>query len=154
MARGYYARTIFTPTMFSRRRKGDDTVGNPCRAQIAQFELFEISLLWKLDKQFPVKRFEATVSQSAVPSPPLKVSPIGKIVQMIGDLQAKVIKEGEEAQKVYSEFAEWCEDSTYIYIYTCISLSLSIYIYIYTDICIHLEYISHIHAIFITYTHA
>ena len=102
MARGYYARTIFTPTMFSRRRKGDDTVGNPRRAQIAQFELFEISLLWKLDKQFPVKRFEATVSQSAVPSPPLKVSPIGKIVQMIGDLQAKVIKEGEEAQNDYN----------------------------------------------------
>jgi len=39
-----------------------------------------------------------------------EVSPIGKIVQMIGDLQAKVVKEGEEAQKVYAEFAEWCED--------------------------------------------
>jgi len=39
-----------------------------------------------------------------------EVSPIGKVLEMIGGLQAKVIKEGEEAQKVYAEFAEWCED--------------------------------------------
>jgi len=37
-------------------------------------------------------------------------SPIEKIVQMISDLQAKVIAEGTEAQKVYDEHAEWCED--------------------------------------------
>jgi len=29
---------------------------------------------------------------------------------MISDLQAKVIKEGEDAQKEYDEYAEWCED--------------------------------------------
>merc|ERR1719238_1561011 len=29
---------------------------------------------------------------------------------MIEDLQAKIIGEGAEAQKVYEEFAEWCED--------------------------------------------
>jgi len=39
-----------------------------------------------------------------------EVSPIGKVIQLISDFQAKVIKEGEEAQKVYSEFSEWCED--------------------------------------------
>ena len=39
------------------------------RAQISQFELFELILL-KLDKQLPVERFEATVSESTVPSPP------------------------------------------------------------------------------------
>jgi tRNA splicing endonuclease len=38
------------------------------------------------------------------------VSPIGKVVQMLSDLQAKVIKEGEAAQKVYEEYSEWCED--------------------------------------------
>ena len=48
---------------------GDDTVGNPHRAQISQFELFELILLLKLDKRLPVERFEATVSQSTVPSP-------------------------------------------------------------------------------------
>ena len=52
--------------------RGDDTVGNPHRAQIYRFELFELILLLKLDKQLPVQRFEATLSQSTVPSPPLK----------------------------------------------------------------------------------
>ena len=41
------------------------------RARISQLELFELILLLKLDKQFPVEQFEATVSQSTVPSPPL-----------------------------------------------------------------------------------
>ena len=52
--------------------RGDDTVGNPHQAQITQFELFELILLLKLNKQLPVERFEATASQSTVPSPPLK----------------------------------------------------------------------------------
>ena len=47
-------------------------VGNPHRAQICQFEVFEPILLLKFDKRFPVEQFEATVSQSTVPSPPLK----------------------------------------------------------------------------------
>ena len=38
---------------------------------MSQFELFEFILLLKLDKQLPVEQFEATVSQSAVPSPPI-----------------------------------------------------------------------------------
>ena len=49
--------------------RGDDTVGNPRRAQICHFELFELVLLLKLDKLFPVEQFEAAASQSAVPSP-------------------------------------------------------------------------------------
>ena len=52
---------------------GDDTVGSPHRAQLSQFELFELILLLKLDKQFPVEQFEATVSQSKVPSPSLSL---------------------------------------------------------------------------------
>ena len=52
-------------------RRGDDAVGNPHRAQVVQFELFELVLLLKLEKQFPVEQFEAIVSQSAVPSPTL-----------------------------------------------------------------------------------
>ena len=52
--------------------RGDDTVGNPHRAQIYQFELFEPILLLNKDKQFPVEQFEATVSQSTLPSPPLE----------------------------------------------------------------------------------
>jgi len=37
-------------------------------------------------------------------------SPVGKVISMISDLQAKVIGEGLVAQKQYAEFAEWCED--------------------------------------------
>merc|ERR1719506_2358176 len=39
-----------------------------------------------------------------------QASPIEKIIDMISDLQAKVIAEGEDSQKTYDEFAEWCED--------------------------------------------
>jgi len=39
-----------------------------------------------------------------------EVNPIEKVVQMMADLQAKIIGEGEECQKVYEEFSEWCED--------------------------------------------
>ena len=53
-------------------RRGDDTVGNPHRSRISQLELFELVLLLKLDKRFPVKQFEATASRSTVPSHPLE----------------------------------------------------------------------------------
>merc|ERR1719388_269097 len=39
-------------------------------------------------------------------------NPIAKVLEMISDLQQKIIKEGEAAQKTYSEFAEWCEDES------------------------------------------
>ena len=39
--------------------RGDDTVGNPHRAQISQFEFFELILLLKWHKQLPVEQFEA-----------------------------------------------------------------------------------------------
>jgi len=39
-----------------------------------------------------------------------EVNPIEKVVQMMADLQAKIIGEGEECQKNYEEFSEWCED--------------------------------------------
>ena len=67
--------TLFVPLCCLNRLASpvfrDDTDGNPHRAQIYQFELFELILLLKLDKRFTVEQFEATVSQSAVPSPPL-----------------------------------------------------------------------------------
>jgi len=36
--------------------------------------------------------------------------PIEKVIQMISDLEAKIIGEGNDAQKVYDEFSEFCED--------------------------------------------
>jgi len=38
-------------------------------------------------------------------------SPIAKIISMIGDLETKVIAEGEECQKTYEDFSEWCEET-------------------------------------------
>merc|ERR1719506_2440624 len=38
------------------------------------------------------------------------MSPIEKVLEMISDLEKKVIGEGDAAQKAYDEFAEWCED--------------------------------------------
>ena len=46
--------------MVSRFGRGDDTVGNPHRAHISQFELFELILLLKSDKQSPVEQIEAS----------------------------------------------------------------------------------------------
>merc|ERR1719191_516315 len=42
----------------------------------------------------------------------LREDPISKIISMLSDLQAKVIKEGEVAQKEYDEYAEWCEEES------------------------------------------
>jgi predicted nucleic acid-binding Zn-ribbon protein len=38
------------------------------------------------------------------------VNPIEKVLSMISDLQGKVLKEAADAQKMYTEYAEFCED--------------------------------------------
>jgi len=38
------------------------------------------------------------------------VNPIEKVVQMLSDLEQKIIGEGKTTQKAYDEFAEWCDD--------------------------------------------
>merc|ERR1719163_74401 len=40
----------------------------------------------------------------------ITVNPIEKVLTMLSGLEAKIIKEGKEAQKTYDEFTEWCED--------------------------------------------
>merc|ERR1719197_1519698 len=52
-----------------------------------------------------VLAFAAVASAEAT-----QANPIEKIVEMISDLQAKVIGEGKDAQATYDEYAEWCED--------------------------------------------
>merc|ERR1719446_1250428 len=37
-------------------------------------------------------------------------SAITKVLEMIGDLEGKIIGEGEDAHKVYADFAEFCDD--------------------------------------------
>merc|ERR1719482_737060 len=41
-----------------------------------------------------------------------QTNPIEKVIEMMSELQQKIIKEGEAAQKVYDEFAEWCEEES------------------------------------------
>jgi len=44
------------------------------------------------------------------PTSAVEANPIEKILEMISDLQSKIIGEGTDAQKAYDEYAEWCED--------------------------------------------
>merc|ERR1719487_2761387 len=39
-----------------------------------------------------------------------ETNPVSKVLEMLSDLEAKILKEGEAAQKTYDEFSEWCED--------------------------------------------
>merc|ERR1719253_2304382 len=39
-----------------------------------------------------------------------EMSPIEKIIEMLADLETKVIGEGKDAQKVYDDYSEFCED--------------------------------------------
>merc|ERR1719171_2459680 len=39
-------------------------------------------------------------------------NPIEKVIEMMSELQQKIIKEGEAAQKIYDELAEWCEEES------------------------------------------
>merc|ERR1719321_1207280 len=41
-----------------------------------------------------------------------QANPIEKVIEMISELEQKIIGEGEAAQKVYDEFAEWCEEES------------------------------------------
>jgi len=41
-----------------------------------------------------------------------QANPIEKVIEMLGDLQQKIIGEGKAAQQVYDEFAEWCEEES------------------------------------------
>jgi len=41
-----------------------------------------------------------------------QTNPVEKVIEMLGDLQQKIIGEGEAAQKAYDEFAEWCEEES------------------------------------------
>eukprot|EP00747_Dinoflagellata_sp_TGD_P159488 gnl/TRDRNA2_/TRDRNA2_177898_c0_seq1.p1 gnl/TRDRNA2_/TRDRNA2_177898_c0~~gnl/TRDRNA2_/TRDRNA2_177898_c0_seq1.p1 ORF type:complete len:701 (-),score=242.16 gnl/TRDRNA2_/TRDRNA2_177898_c0_seq1:124-2130(-) len=41
-----------------------------------------------------------------------QMSPVGKVLSMIDEMETKLIKEGEEEQKIYNEFSEYCEDTS------------------------------------------
>lgn len=37
-------------------------------------------------------------------------SPVAKVMELLGDMQAKITAEGEEEKKLFHEYQEWCED--------------------------------------------
>merc|ERR1719261_1812268 len=39
-------------------------------------------------------------------------NPVGKVIQLLGELEAKITKAGEAEDKAYKEFTEWCEDAS------------------------------------------
>jgi len=41
-----------------------------------------------------------------------KVTPIEKTLELLAGLQAKIVKEGETAQKLYEEFTDYCDDNS------------------------------------------
>merc|ERR1719310_1614550 len=52
----------------------------------------------------------AALVESASASEATTTSPVSKVLELLSSLQAKIIAEGETAQKEYDSFAEWCED--------------------------------------------
>jgi len=58
----------------------------------------------------PITMKAALIAVAATSSMAASVNPIEKVIQMMSDLEQKIIGEGKETQKVYDEFAEWCED--------------------------------------------
>jgi len=40
------------------------------------------------------------------------VSPLDKVFQLMDELTAKIVKEGEAEQKAYEEYVEWCDDTS------------------------------------------
>jgi len=61
---------------------------------------------------FPImQRFVAALVALGVPLlGQASSAPVGKVLTMLSDLQAQIVKEGEVAKKDYAAYAEWCED--------------------------------------------
>ena len=117
---------------------------NPRRARISQFELFELILSLKLDRQFRVEQFEATVSQSTVPSPLLLVLASStrtmqfRSVCFPGGLGPRWARYPLKQTYTYTYTLLCLYTHMCVYISIYLSLSLSLYIYIYITIYIYI----------------
>merc|ERR1719343_50406 len=50
------------------------------------------------------------VASVTLPVTAEEASPVGKVLQLLSDLQAKIVGEGEKSQKTFEAFSEWCEE--------------------------------------------
>jgi len=41
-------------------------------------------------------------------APTQSVNPLSKVIQLLSDLEGKIIKDGEAEQKAYEEYVDWC----------------------------------------------
>merc|ERR1719329_2098617 len=42
----------------------------------------------------------------------LQSNPLGKVFKLVGELEAKIIKDGEDEAKAFKEFFNWCASSS------------------------------------------
>merc|ERR1719478_1855761 len=42
----------------------------------------------------------------------MNTNPIAKVIQLLSELQAKVIRDGEAEEKAYKDYFEWCDDAS------------------------------------------
>merc|ERR1719389_76085 len=42
----------------------------------------------------------------------VRTNPLGKVIELLDSLAAKIVSEGEEELKAYNAYFEWCEDVT------------------------------------------
>merc|ERR1719262_1169664 len=42
----------------------------------------------------------------------MRENPLGKVIDLMNELKAKVMKDGEDEAKAYSDFFEWCDDAS------------------------------------------
>ena len=110
---------------------GDDTDGKHHWTQIYKFELFELILLWKLDKQLPVEQFEATVSQSTAPSPPSNHLSARHRSEDWARLKTNRLPREQSHMNTHTDILSSLPLLISLSHVQLLSLSLSLYIYIY-----------------------
>jgi len=52
----------------------------------------------------------AIMAMLLLPALGASVNPVGKVIQLLGSLEAKITKHGEAELKAYNEYAAWCKD--------------------------------------------
>jgi hypothetical protein len=59
-----------------------------------------------------MKVFATLAAGVALSAAPAAASPVTQVVELIKELQAKIVADGESEQKIYDKFACWCEKTT------------------------------------------
>merc|ERR1719160_701498 len=59
-----------------------------------------------------VSMFLVFLAVSGVSGEQMQSNPLGKVFELMGALEAKIVKEGEAEEKAFKEFFEWCDESS------------------------------------------